>query len=73
VLLACIVAYYTRGERGRYYQKGGGTACPITAGVIHMGSILCEMQGQKGNEGYQEYNHEKWEAGNSRGVPGMWD
>ena len=36
-------------------------------------SILCEMQGQKGNEGYQEYNHEKWEAGNSRGVPSMWD
>ena len=36
-------------------------------------SILCEMQGQKGNEGCQIYNYEEREASNSGCMPHMWD
>ena len=32
-------------------------------------SILYEVPGQKGNEGRQKDNHEKWQAGNSGRVP----
>ena len=35
-------------------------------------SILCKVPHKKGNEGYQEHNHEEWEAGNSGCMPDMW-
>jgi hypothetical protein len=36
-------------------------------------SILYEVPGQKGNEGHQKDNHEKWQAGNSGCVPCVWN
>jgi len=36
-------------------------------------SILCEMPHKKRNEGYEEHNHEEWQAGNSGDMSHMWD
>jgi len=36
------------------------------------GSLLCEMQRKKRNEGPKGCNNEEWQTGNSRGVPKLW-